>query len=97
MGKAAVAGSFRGATHPFCDPTGVMVTACLYKENGRNTGGPSGGDVRQPDTREGQAGPCGASERFIVPMKSGNADGGKGPHFGNVGVSVKSRESGHVA
>jgi hypothetical protein len=35
----------------------------------------------QPDTREGQAGRDGVAERFVVPLKSGNADGGKGPQF----------------
>jgi len=41
--------------------------------------------VSQPDAREGQAGPRGESERFIVPSKPGNAGGGKGPQFqGNV-------------
>jgi RNA-directed DNA polymerase len=35
----------------------------------------------QPDAREGQAGRPGESERFIVPMKPGNAGGGKGPQF----------------
>ena len=35
----------------------------------------------QPDAREGQAGPCGVAERPVVPMKPGNAGGGKGPWF----------------
>jgi hypothetical protein len=35
----------------------------------------------QPDAREGQAGRLGESERFIVPMKPGNAGGGPGPQF----------------
>jgi len=35
----------------------------------------------QPATREGQAGPFGVAERLVVPMKSGNADGGKEPQF----------------
>jgi hypothetical protein len=29
--------------------------------------------------RERQAGPSGVAERFAVPMKPGNAGGGKGP------------------
>ena len=61
--------------------TGVMATACLYRERERNTGSPSGGGVRQPDAREGQAGPSGVSERLIVPLKPGNAGRGKGPPF----------------
>ena len=35
----------------------------------------------QPDAREGQAGRAGVAERFAVPMKPGNAGGGKGPQF----------------
>ena len=37
--------------------------------------------MTQPDARERQAGPCGESERFIVPTKPVNAGGGKGPSF----------------
>ena len=63
----------------------------------RNTGNPSGGCVTQPDAREGQAGPCGVADRLVVPLRSGNADGGKGPDFGDVLEVTKSQESGHVA
>jgi hypothetical protein len=35
----------------------------------------------QPDSREGQAGRSGVAERFVVPLKPGNAGGGKGPQF----------------
>jgi len=35
----------------------------------------------QPDAREGQAGRPGVAERFAVPLKPGNAGGGKGPQF----------------
>ena len=35
----------------------------------------------QPDAREGQAGRLGVAERFAVPLKPGNAGGGKGPQF----------------
>jgi len=35
----------------------------------------------QPDSREGQAGPCGVADRPVVPWKPGNAGGGKGPWF----------------
>jgi hypothetical protein len=35
----------------------------------------------QPDAREGQAGRLGVAERFVVPLKLGNASGGKGPQF----------------
>jgi hypothetical protein len=64
------------------EPAGVMATACTH---------------RRPDvTREApavivvsinwqlardKAGPCGVAERFVVPMKPGNAGGGKGPQL----------------
>src|SRR5712671_4205514 len=35
----------------------------------------------QPEVREGQAGRPGVAERFVVPLKPGNAGGGKGPQF----------------
>src|SRR5215469_12680604 len=35
----------------------------------------------QPDAREGEAGRRGDAERFVVPLKPGNAGGGKGPQF----------------
>ncbi len=37
--------------------------------------------TRQPDSREGQAGPVRVAERPVVPGKPGNAGGGKGPQF----------------
>src|ERR1700682_5487611 len=35
----------------------------------------------KPDAREGQAGRAGVAERLAVPLKPGNAGGGKGPQF----------------
>ena len=35
----------------------------------------------QLDAREGQAGRTGVAERPVVPLKPGNAGGGKGPQF----------------
>src|SRR6266852_6414806 len=35
----------------------------------------------QLEAREGQAGRLGVAERFVVPLKPGNAGGGKGPQF----------------
>ena len=35
----------------------------------------------QLEAREGQAGRHGVAERFVVPLKLGNAGGGKGPQF----------------
>ena len=48
----------------------------------------------QPATREGQAGPSGVAERPVVPVKSGNADGGKGPQFRDDARRGESREIG---
>ena len=48
----------------------------------RNTGNPSGGRRGgQPETRESQTGPSGVAERLAVPLKPGNAGGGKGPQL----------------
>ena len=35
----------------------------------------------QPEAREGQAGRAGVAGRLVVPLKPGNAGGGKGPWF----------------
>ncbi len=35
----------------------------------------------QPDAREGEAGRSWVAERLAVPLKPGNAGGGKGPQF----------------
>src|SRR5437868_14559799 len=52
------------------------------KGTGCNTGSPSGDRGKdQLATRERQAGPCGVAERPVVPMKPGNAGGGKGPQL----------------
>jgi len=56
--------------------------ACLHTEIRRNTGSPRRcGSDPQPETREGQAGPPGVADGFVVPRKPGNAGGGKGPEF----------------
>src|SRR2546421_12826121 len=41
----------------------------------------------QPEAREGQAGRPGVAERFVVPLKPGNAGGGKGPQFKTDAIS----------
>jgi hypothetical protein len=47
-----------------------------------NTGSPSGDrGVNQLAARERQAGPTGMTERLAVPMKLGNAGGGKEPQL----------------
>ncbi len=48
----------------------------------------------QPDAREGQAGRNGVAEGPVVPPKSGNADGGKGPQFETIVISSEEREIG---
>src|SRR5271166_4785341 len=37
--------------------------------------------MTKPDAREGWAGRYGVAERFVVPLKPGNAGGGKEPQF----------------
>ena len=49
---------------------------------------------RQLESREGQAGPYGVAEGAVVPPKSGNAGGGKGPWFRVDVRGNESRESG---
>ncbi len=48
----------------------------------------------QLDAREGQASRDGVTERSVVPPKSGNADGGKGPQFETSVRSSEEREIG---
>jgi len=79
-GKADRAGADeRSSTPSGC--AGVVATA---RTQGKRTqhGKPQGvvGDD-QPDAGDGQAGRSGVTERFAVPLKPGNAGGGKGPQF----------------
>jgi hypothetical protein len=46
----------------------------------------------QPDAREGLAGRPGVAERFVVPLKPGNAGGGKGPQFKTDAISGEGPE-----
>jgi hypothetical protein len=59
--------------------TGVVAAACTQGK--RRQHGKPHRVVRdgQPDAREGQAGLFGVAERFVRPLKPGNAGGGKGP------------------
>src|SRR5471032_2061029 len=70
----------RAKNTPSCC-TGVLAAACTQGK--RTQHGRPQGVVRddQPDAREGQAGRRGDAERFVVPLKPGNAGGGKGPQF----------------
>src|SRR5271165_1527167 len=70
----------RAKTTPNCC-TGVLAVA--RTQGKRTQHGKPHGVVRddQPDAREGWAGRRGVAERFVVPLKPGNAGGGKGPQF----------------
>ena len=52
------------------------------------------GAQRQPDAREGEAGPRGESERPIVPAKPAKAGRGKGPRFKGTRKAAESQEIG---
>ena len=45
----------------------------------------------QPDAGDGQAGRSGVAERLVVPLKPGNAGGGKGPRFKTNAASSEGR------
>ena len=63
-------------------PPGYVATACMHTGMKRNTGSPSRWRRElQRDAREGQARPRRVTERLVVPLKPGNAGGGKGPQF----------------
>jgi hypothetical protein len=54
----------------------------VHKESVRNTGSPNAWSRDdQLEAREGQTGRLGVAERFVVPLKLGNAGGGKGLQF----------------
>lgn len=48
----------------------------------------------QSGAREGQTERNGVAERFAVPLKLGNADGGKGPQFEKIVTSSEEWEIG---
>ncbi len=60
-----------------------MAAACIQGKRTHTQHGKPHGVVSddQPDAREGQVGRLGVAERFAVPLKPGNAGGGKGPQF----------------
>ena len=66
----------------------------VHKESARNTGSPNGDRDDQPEGREGQAGRTGVAERPVVPLKPGNAGGGKGPQFKTTQDVVRDLEIG---
>lgn len=64
---------------------GVVVTACLYKGDERNTGslfGWLGERSGQQRCRKIRCWPFEMADRVVVPMKLGNANGGKDPLSG---------------
>ena len=64
------------------EPAGVMAMACTHRRPDATREAPAViavGD--QLAARERQAGPYGVAERLVVPMKPGNAGGGKGPQL----------------
>src|SRR5229473_3010049 len=71
---------------PICC-TGVVAAACTQGKCTQH--GKPHCVIRddQPDAREGQAGRRGVAERFVVPLKPGNAGGGKGPQFKTNAIS----------
>jgi hypothetical protein len=63
---------------------GVLAPACRRRESDATREAPAvAAHDRQPDAREGQAGPCGVTERSVVVTKPGNAGRAKGPWFWN--------------
>src|ERR1700730_2619779 len=74
--------------------TGVVAAACTQGK--RTQHGKPQRVIRddQPDAREGQAGRAGVAERLAVPLKPGNAGGGKGPQFKTDATSGEGREIG---
>src|SRR5215475_1908324 len=79
-GKADTAGGM-SENDPSSRCARVVATACTQGK--RTQHGRPHDVVRddQPDAREGQAGRRGDAEGFVVPVKPGNAGGGKGPQF----------------
>src|SRR5450759_1078913 len=60
---------------------GVVATACTQGKRTQHGKPQSVVSDDQPEAREGQAGRLGVAERFVIPLKPGNAGGGKGPQF----------------
>ena len=74
---------------------GVVATARMDRKTDATREAPFGGvRVRQPATREGQAGPDGVADKPVVPLMSGNSGGGKGLWFRVNGTRGEERETG---
>ena len=75
----------RRTTDALDDSAGVVVTACLHMGDERNTGslrGRLGERPGQQRYREIRSWSSEVADGVVVPMKSGNADGGKHPLSG---------------
>jgi hypothetical protein len=74
---------------------GVVTVACIQEEDGCNTGRIAEVVGRTPTGLPRGTGRAeGSAERFVVPMNSGNAEGGKGPQFKTDATSSEEREIG---
>ena len=73
---------------------GVVATACTQRKTHATRETPRRGEEDQPDAREGWAGRPGVTERPVVPMKPGNAGGGKRPWFKTNATSSEDMEIG---
>src|SRR5450631_1276240 len=67
--------------------TGVLAAACTQGKRTQHGKPQSVVSDDQPNAREGQVGRPGVAERFAVPLKPGNAGGGKGPQFKTAATS----------
>src|SRR5450631_3698127 len=79
----------RGSAASRC--AGVVAAACTQGKRAQHgkTLGVVGDD--QPDSGDGKAGRPGVAERLVVPLKPGNAGGGKGPQFKTNAASSEGR------
>ena len=65
----------------FIEPAGVIAMACTHRRPDATREAPAVIHKDQLAARERQAGPCGVAERLVLPMKPGNAGGGKEPQL----------------
>src|SRR5450756_1174978 len=73
---------------------GVLAAACTQGKRTKHGKPQSVVSDDQPDAREGQAGRIRVAERSVLPLKPGNAGGGKGPQFKTNAASGEGPEIG---
>ena len=74
---------------------GVVAAACVPEEHRSNPGSPVDDAHASTGNPRGPAGADRVAERFVVPRKPGNADGGKEPQVErNVGKEARIMETG---